>query len=285
MTDVKNYVNSLFSQYEQTDALGDFKEELEANMDAKISSFIKNGMNKIDAFERAKNDLDGVRNLADDMSLTLRQRAFADYIGIRNYITPLRAIAYSICIFVFLSSIVIGVLAWISTHDIASVYGMSLLSIIPLSIGAALLLTQETSFFMPMKWKRAIEYVIVKMLLLFGILTAIYLYIGNYGLDAAIGVVLTFCIPSVALGTYLFLTEQQRLKPWARTYIKNEMKKFFANEDIEMRFGLMCGALWIGMASASLAIYIWNGLRFAWLPLPVAIIGTMLMLTRLGRKD
>ncbi|MCL2557727.1 MAG: DUF2807 domain-containing protein [Treponema sp.] len=61
---VKEFVDSLFRDYEETQALAEFKEELCANIDAKIESLVKGGMGEAEAFEKARDQLGDVSDLA-----------------------------------------------------------------------------------------------------------------------------------------------------------------------------------------------------------------------------
>ncbi|MDR1836518.1 MAG: permease prefix domain 1-containing protein, partial [Treponema sp.] len=53
----KEFVDSLFKGYEETAGLADFKEELLGNLNAKIESLVKKGMDTQAAFIKASAEL------------------------------------------------------------------------------------------------------------------------------------------------------------------------------------------------------------------------------------
>jgi hypothetical protein len=93
----KEFVDSLFEGYEETAALADFKEELLGNLNAKIESLIKKGMDSKAAFEKASAELGDVSVFADELSLKKRKEVFEEaYMDIKNYMTGGRVAAYVI---------------------------------------------------------------------------------------------------------------------------------------------------------------------------------------------
>jgi hypothetical protein len=93
----KEFVDSLFEGYEETAALADFKEELLGNLNAKIESLIKKGMDAEAAFAKASAELGDVSVFADELSLNKRKEVFEEaYMDIKNYMTPGRVASYVI---------------------------------------------------------------------------------------------------------------------------------------------------------------------------------------------
>ncbi|MDR1961122.1 MAG: permease prefix domain 1-containing protein [Gracilibacteraceae bacterium] len=71
--DTKNYVDTLFSEYQENAALEDFKEELCGYMDERIANLVKSGMDEQSAFEKASKDLGDMSAVADEISLKKKQ--------------------------------------------------------------------------------------------------------------------------------------------------------------------------------------------------------------------
>jgi len=64
----KKYIDSLFSDYQETSALIDFKEELKSFLDERIKTLVKSGMDEKAAFEKATNELGDMSAVADEIS-------------------------------------------------------------------------------------------------------------------------------------------------------------------------------------------------------------------------
>ena len=91
----KEYIQSLFSDYEETDGIKDFMEELQSNMDARISSLARKGLPEQEAFNRACAELGDISVLADEFSLKKRREVFEEaYMDIRKYMSAKRVVAY-----------------------------------------------------------------------------------------------------------------------------------------------------------------------------------------------
>ena len=109
----KDLVDSLFEGYEETAALADFKEELLGNLNAKIESLVKKGMETDAAFAQASAELGDLSALADELSLKKRMEAFEEgYMDIKNYMTSRRVAAYVIFGVLLLFCITAGLIAF-----------------------------------------------------------------------------------------------------------------------------------------------------------------------------
>ncbi|MDR0998055.1 MAG: permease prefix domain 1-containing protein, partial [Treponema sp.] len=113
MNNTKEYVDSLFAGYGETEALADFKEELLSNLNAKLDSLVKKGMSEKDAFIRATAELGDVSTLADEISLKKRQEVFEDwYMDVRRYMKPSRVAFYVLTGAWFVLGIVIALVVF-----------------------------------------------------------------------------------------------------------------------------------------------------------------------------
>ena len=297
----QDYVKSLFKDFEETEALRDFMEEIQSNLEDKTASLQKKGLTEEEAFARASAELGDISVLADELSLKRRQEVYQDaYLGIQRYMNPRRVIAYIFFGTVLVFGIISAIIAYFST---AKYYGMnfSVNSLVPAS--AALFpffvvsvagftflgLTQETAASCPMGKIRALWYTLAAGLIAFGI--AIFpliffaaskdytplngdrfsSFLAEHGLVAALSSEIPFLIPGIGFLVFLCLTEKSRLKPWAKNYAANLTEKiqksaeFWNNPAKSARFGLFSGAIWIFTTGLFITMGFIIGFRYSWL--------------------
>jgi hypothetical protein len=324
MNSTKDYVDSLFSGYEETKALTDFKEELLSNLNAKVDSLIKKGLNENYAFEKAAAELGDVSALADEISLKKRQEIFEErYLDIRHYMKGRRVAAYTIFSLLLLTGIVIAAIAYFATGmnggqnagaaDAPGVSGAavaanapdapgtnvpltSLLGSLMVFLTASVAgftflgLTQETASRNPMAAKRAFWYTLAAALLVFGIMLFPLAYFGaggKEGMIGAIGTLIPFALPAIGILVFLALSEKSRLKPWARERYAAEIQRshdMFASPAAEMRFGLISGAIWIFAAALFFIAGFAIGFKFSWVVFVLAVGMECLALALMSAK-
>lgn len=288
---IKQHIDALFSSYEETDSLTDFKEELESNLNDRINSLRKKGLNEQAAFAKAMAELGDVSALADELSLKKRQEVFSDmYMRTRNYIKPWRMALYVLCGAALGFGVIAGISAWLFSEEIHALWGTLLIFGETSVLGFVFLgLTQETAAREAMPWKRALWYVGASGVFLFGVITFIMTYFANgVGLPHAVATLIPFALPGLAVGVFLVLTEKDRSKPWVvelrnKAY-EREMNRFASSAQQE-RFGLISGALWIGAIAAFILLIITIGIKFSWLALVAALIGQMLVLSAFSKQN
>lgn len=289
--DIKQYIDSLFSGYEETNALADFKEELESNLNDRINSLRKKGMSEREAYDKAIAELGDVSVLADELSLKKKQQVFSEmYMKTRSYIKSWRMALYVLCGTVLGFGVITGITAWLFSKDIHAFLGTLLFFGGASVLGFVFLgLTQETAMREAMAWKRALWYVVASGVFLFGVILFIMTYFADgAGLPHAVASLIPFALPGLALGVFLVLTEKDRSKPWVKELrkkaIEHEMDRF-ANPAEQERFGLISGAIWIGAIAAFILILITAGIKFSWLAFVVALIGQMLVLSSFSKRN
>jgi len=282
--DTRKYIDSLFSDYEETSALIDFKEELRSFLDERIKALVKSGMDENEAFKKATNELGDMSAVADEISRKKKQEILAEmYMKTRHYMSTWRIALYILCGTVFGFGIIVAALSGFFTGDInASLGSLLVFGVIPVLGFLFLWLTQETATHEPMDWKRALMYVIAAGVFLFGVIVFIITYFeDSAGLPYAIATLIPFILPSSAFGAFLILTEKDRSKPWVKKqreeYIKRSRERF-GDPAQEERFGLFSGALWIAAIAAFILLTMLFGLKFSWLAIAAALIGQMLIL-------
>lgn len=282
--DTRKYIDSLFSDYEETSALIDFKEELKSFLDERIKALVKSGMDEKDAFEKATNELGDMSAVADEISRKKKQEILAEmYMKTRHYMPTWRIVLYILCGTVFGFGVIVAALSGFFTGDInASLGSLLVFGVVPILGFLFLGLTQETAVHEPMDWKRALLYVIAAGVFLFGVIVFIITYFeDSAGLPYAIATLIPFILPSSAFGAFLILTEKDRSKPWVKKqreeYIKRSRERF-GDPVQEERFGLFSGALWIAAIAVFILLTMLFGLKFSWLAIAAALIGQMLVL-------
>lgn len=287
--DIKQSIHRLFSDYEETDMLLEFKEELESNMKDRVNSLVKKGLNEKEALKKVLAELGDVSALANEMSLKKKQEVFSDmYMKTRNYISPLRMGLYILCGVTLAFGLISGLMAWSFSNEIKSILGTILVFGEISLLGFVFLgLTQETAARNAMSWKRALWYVGTSGLLLFGMIVFLMTYfVTPLGLPHAIATLIPFVLPSLALGIFLILTEKDRSKPWMIKLRKEAFERErtrFASPAQQERFGLVCGALWIGAITLFILLTLTVGIKFSWLAFPAALIGQMLVLSAFSK--
>lgn len=282
--DTRKYIHSLFSDYEETSALIDFKEELKSFLDERIKALVKSGMDEKDAFEKATNELGDMSAVADEISRKKKQEILAEmYMKTRHYMPTWRIVLYILCGTVFGFGVIVAALSGFFTGDInASLGSLLVFGVVPILGFLFLGLTQETAVHEPMDWKRALLYVIAAGVFLFGVIVFIITYFEDSArLPYAIATLIPFILPSSAFGAFLILTEKDRSKPWVKKqreeYIKRSRERF-GDPAQEERFGLFSGALWIAAIAVFILLTMLFGLKFSWLAIAAALIGQMLVL-------
>jgi hypothetical protein len=292
----KEYVKSLFKDYEETADLRDFMEELEANLDDRIASLIKKGAGKAEAFDKAANELGDISALADEISLKKRQEVFEEqYLDIRRYMKGPRVAAYVAAGIVFLFGFLSAFIVYFGMYageeaamplqglegmrvDLAGVFG----SFLPFFTAAAaaftyLGLTQETASLNPMKKKRAALYTLGAALIAFGVAVFPLVFFGagdKNGPVSAVATLLPFVLPGAGLLAFLLLTEKDRRKSWAVARYAEEAKRYggiWQNPSQALRFGLFSGAIWIFAFGVFFLLGFTIGFMFSWLAFVFAI--------------
>lgn len=284
MNDTKSYVDSLFSSYEETKELADFKEELTGNLNDKIASLVRKGLGEDEAFKKAAAELGGISALADDISLKKKQEVIGEaYMDIRRYLKPGRVAAYVLCGFLLAFGAVTAAIAWFAVRnydepgrDFPSLFG-TLVAFIPLAAAGFtwLGLTQELPALYPLPKKRAAWYAAGTFLLSAGILLVPLTYFSTGGKDSAISalaVLIPFALPAVSLLAFLGLTEKDRRKPWlARGRGAVPFEELFASPAAEARFGLLSGAIWLGAFALFILAGFLAGFKYSWMSFLFAV--------------
>jgi hypothetical protein len=311
----KEFVDSLFEGYEQTEALSDFKEELMTNLNAKVENFIRKGMDMDAAFAKASAELGDVSSLADEMSLKKRKEVFEEvYMDITAYMPAKRVAGYVVFGILAFFGITVAFITLFATRnvefmsgtslDLTSFFGAMMPFLTAAVIGFTFLgVTQETASTFPVSKKRGGWYAAAAGLIVFGLLTMPIVYfstkfannIVNDALDfdlsfknletlvPVMGVIISFILPGIGILVFLVLTEKDRLKPWAKNLHNKAVEGEMAiwNDPAKAsRFGMFSGAIWLFAIGIFIVLGFIIGFKFSW---PVFIFATAFQLLVQGR--
>jgi hypothetical protein len=288
--DTRNFIDQLFSEYEETAELGDFKEELQSNLDARIASLSAGGLEEGAAFKKATGELGDISVLADQISLRKKQEIFEDaYMGRRKYLKPGRVAWYVISgAWAVLGGVTALVLYftgesqsafeafWEPNKRLVQSLGC-LIAAIPLSAGAFTFLgiTQETASRYPRSYKRGAWYALATAVLGFGaVLFPLTYFATDGGLMEATATLIPFSIPGLALLVFLLLTEKDYRKPWAKARYEKEARatrELWKDPVIAARLGMASGAIWIFAAGLFILLGLVAGFRYSWLVFVFAV--------------
>jgi hypothetical protein len=288
--DTKNFVDRLFSEYEETAELKDFKEELQSNLEDRIASLTAKGMDQKAAFEKASGELGDISALADQISLRKKQEIFQDaYLGVRRYLNPLRTALYVIAGAWLIIGVVIALVVyfsegpqsameafWQPNRKLVNTFGV-LLAFIPPAAAVFTFLgfTQETASRYPCSKKRGAWYTLAAAALSAGaVLFPLTYFATDRGLMEAIATLIPFFIPGLGLLIFLSLTEKDYLKPWARARYEKEVRasqEIFNDPLAAARFGMVSGAIWIFAAGLFFLLGFLIGFQFSWLVFVFAV--------------
>ncbi|MDR1251133.1 MAG: permease prefix domain 1-containing protein [Treponema sp.] len=280
----KDFVDRLFSEYEETAELRDFKEELLSNLEDRIAQLVSRGLDEKAAFEKASGELGDISALADEISLKKKQEILQEaYIGMRKYLKPSRVAFYVVTGAVLLLGIVLATVVYIIGEDhsafeafwepnkkIVGALGV-LLGFIPVVAAAFTFLgvTQETGSQYPLSGKRGIWYALAAGILVAGLILVPLTYFAvDRGLMEALATLLPFFIPGLALLVFLILTENDCRKPWVKAQSEKEARvnrEILSDPVTSVRFGMVSGAIWIFAIGLFILLGFLLGFHFSWL--------------------
>lgn len=282
--DTQTYIDSLFTGYEETPVLTDFKEELRSNLNDRIYGLVKKGLTEREAFEKATTELGDVSTLADEISLKKKKEVFSEmYMQTRNYMSDKRIALYVLCGVLLAFGIITAVITGFNTTRTSAPLGsLMVFGGISLLGFVFLALTQETATHEGMSVKRALWYVLACGVFVFGLFVFAFTALSpDRSPMVPVATLIPFGLPSAALAVFLVLTEKDRRKPWMRKMADEQMKQGlerFANPLRAERFGLVSGAMWITAVAAFILLTVSKGILLSWTAIVAALVLQMLIL-------
>jgi hypothetical protein len=317
----KEFVRTLFKDYEESPALGDFMEEIQSNLEERTASLVKKGLSEDEAFAKASAELGDIGALAEEMSLKRRQEVYQDaYLGIQRYMKPSRVAGYVAFGAALVFGIICALIVYFSGMDKTGAFAAFLPFFTASVAGFTFLgLTQETAAAYPMKKKRAAWYSLAAGLIAFGIVLFPVIYFSvtdhvltrpeylpkqflfsisaEWKLVPALAAEIPFLIPGIGLLVFLCLTEKNRLKPWALQYAvgfaanlerqitDRAAAEQWRNSAFGEQFGLFSGAIWTFAVGLFIALGFAIGFKYSWLVFIFAIAGQLFVQALMCKPD
>jgi hypothetical protein len=283
--DVQKHIDALFAGYEESPALGDFKEELAGHLDERVRSLEKKGMDEKSAFEKAAGELGDISLIADEIGKKKRQEALTEmYMKTRSYMDTRRVVGYTAAGGLLALGIILSLLAYFASGEITAGLGSLIpFLIVPVCGFVFLGLTQETARNYPMHWKRALVYAADVGVILLGLVIVAIAFFVREGAPfamASLGALIPFALPGAVVLAFLLLTERSRHKPWVveqEAAWTERARQQFADPHAEMRFGLFSGALWIFAVALFAALGFLIGFQYSWVVFLFAVAAQTLI--------
>lgn len=299
-SNIHRYLDEAFAGIAMTPEIQDLKEEIRANLAARVGELVERGTDANAAATIAIDELGDIRQLVDDIDddegPTMRSGgASATSAYLVNRVRPKPA---------FVVGIVIAAIATTGGLALASLGATGLL---PLPSGVLILLSgivatgvawivgdslaHETTSNHPMPTTRAGGYFLATLLTLFGLEFGGLVALG--ALDvwavvlAAVGIV-----AGVVLFTFLGATQTNRKKTWAREAERQyQVEDRFSQDPVAAaRFGIYTVVIWLLAFAVFVVLSITVGFLWSWLALLAGFAVFMFVLARMlfpadSRKD
>lgn len=282
MTDDTLAIHSLLDEayagIEMTPEARDLKEEMRANLVARVAELAESGVGSTESARRAIAELGDIRAIVTDAAATPANTPWLD-----QRVRPRPAYVIRTLLLALPAAAALAVLVW-SALD-AAVLGWQPLAAAVLALAGGVIvadaLRQETTSSYPLPTGRALGYGGAATLGLAGAgcVTAAYPE-WPVGLLVAAGVLLIAC--AVAF-TYLGVTQTNRHKPWMVRLQREhqEMADVFAGDPAAAaRFGIYTAAIWIAALAGFIVLTLTAGWAWSWLAL---LGGTLAMLLIMAR--
>lgn len=281
----QKFIDELFSGYEETPDLTDFKEELRSNLDDRISYLMKKGMSKQSAFEKATGELGDISALANEISLKKKKEVFSEmYMHTKNYMSLRQKIGYTVTGGLLALGIIFSLVAYFASGDMnAGLGSLMIFFAIPICGFVFLGLTQETAKSNPMGRKRALFYTLDVGLILFGIIVFVMTFFMEHGesrMVVSIGSLIPFVLPGSVILAFLLLTEKNRHKSWVieqEAACSAQIHEQFADPYANLKFGLFSGALWVFAVALFALLGFLIGFQYSWMVFLFAVAGQLLI--------
>lgn len=281
--DIHRLLDTAFTGIEMTPDAQDLKEEVRANLVARVDELQSQGVSPADAARSAIAELGDVRDLLDEPASAASQREPRSFEAemLRNRVRPKPA---------FVVGIVVAAIAVVAglTLGILGAAG-----VLPLPIGPVIALfgiaasgtawlvgdsvAQETTMNHPMPQKRAAGFFLATFLAVYGL---------AFGLMVAVGALPVWAITFAAVGIaasiilYAFLgaTQTNRKKAWVRNAQPQMPANRFEQEpETAARFGIYTAVIWLVTLAICPVLYFTVG--WVWIPLALFAALAVMMLT------
>ncbi|GGM59465.1 hypothetical protein GCM10011608_50740 [Micromonospora sonchi] len=281
--DIHRLLDEAFAGVAMSPERQDLKEEIRANLVARVGELVDTGHSPTTAARQAITELGDLAPLLDATPASGRDEASAEWARHRVRPAPGFLVRTALLAVLGVAGLVLLVLA---ATDIAVPSGWLPLAVAVVAVaagaGTADALRQETSISYPVPTARAAGYGLGVALGLAG-LGAGWLHLTGAGLPWLLGGALA-AVASVVFFTYLGGTQTNRHKPWVLRMAANHhlSDRFSEDPATAARFGLYTAAIWLVAIAAFVVLGLSAGWAWSWLPL---LGGTVVMLLTLARMQ
>jgi hypothetical protein len=281
-TDIHRMLDEAFAGVEMTSDAQDLKEEIRANLLARVAELESSGRTPAAAAREAVAELGDVRELLGEQQEARHDATTAAYL--RNHVRPkpgfvVRTVLLSLIAAASLVLFVLGAL------DVLPLGLPALLALgagvaVPLGFVTADALLQETTTNHPMPPARAGGFGAAT----FGVLAALALggvFAGHLDAIAIVAIAALLLVASIALFSWLGATQTNRHKSWVRdAHAQMPPNRFEQEPEVAARFGIYTAAIWL-VTFGVMALLIFT---VGWWWAPLAFVGGLaFMMIVLGR--
>jgi cytochrome c oxidase subunit IV len=281
------YVDRLFADYNDTQELRDFKEEIAVNLSERVKEFVSKGLTEDAAFEKAAAELGDITVIADTAAKQKRTETIGQmYMKAKVTITKRTAAGLTVATAFLLFAAGVGLVNFFGKSNETPYYLAAAL----LSVAAGLYtyfgLSQETAAHYAVKKGRAVTYGVIALLGVLGAGLAIVSFLTDgWEISASIGIKAALILPAICVLIFMLSTEPKRQKPWLKAMIDRDIEASmsFHSDMVDpvkaARFGVASGALWLFAIALCVTLGIFVNWNISWLPplfaLPVQVLMTV----------
>lgn len=281
-TDIHRLLDEAFADVEPTPEAQDLKEEVRANLIARVAELESSGRTPADAAREAIGELGDVRELLGGREDTRHDATTAAYL--RNRVRPkpgfvVRTVLLSLVAAACLVLFVLGALGVVPI-GLAALLGLGAGVAVPLGFVTADALLQETTTNHPLPPARAGGFGAAT----FGVLAALALgaaFAVHIESVAIVVIAALLLVASIALFSWLGATKTNRHKSWVReAHAGMPPNRFEQEPEVAARFGIYTAAIWLVTFGVMVLLIFTVG----WWWAPLAFVGGLaFMMIVLGR--
>lgn len=287
-THIHRLLDEAFADIVMTPDAQDLKEEIRANLVARVAELEAAGRAPADAARRAVDELGDVRDLLDDTaSRSEREDSVAAYL--RNRVRPrpgfvVRTVLLSLVAAACLTLLVLGAFG-VLPIGLAGLLGLGAGVALPIGFVTADALSRETTVNHPLPPARAVGFGMAT----FGMLAALALggaFAVHLEAVALVVAAALLFVASIAVFSWLGATTTNRHKAWMReAHADIAPNRFERQPEAAARFGIYTVAIWL----VTLGVMVLLIFTVGWWWAPLAFVGglvvMMLVLARMLFHD
>ena len=279
--EIHRLLDTAFAGIDMTPETQDLKEEMRANLVARVAEFTDSGVEPAEAARRAIDELGDIRSVVDEtaaVSAIMPARA-------RHRVRPKPAYVVRTVILSLLAAGALSVAA-LPFFDVDLVLALPLAAVAVLAAACGVIvadaLRQETTTSYPLPVRRAYGFGAATALTLAGVGMGL-LCLRDLPLGWLIGAVAAVVV-AVVMFAQLAATQTNRHKPWVmrmNAEYGHAGDRFSEDPAAAARFGLYTLTIWLTAFAAFVVLGFTVGWAWSWLALVVAVIVMMVVLARM----